>query len=134
MTMGRDFVKGIIKGSSDEARLIYGDVVLIKRLDSTSPGNPAQGISPTYTFITRKSRAVVSSMAQQDILNSGGLYQVGDIQVSLNENLEEVSDQTRGIGDRLIWRGNEYRIVGKIRNQNVNDRDAIYQYAMRKVE
>ena len=57
MAMGRDFAKAIIKCSSDEARLIYGEVVLIKRITGSTPGTPSQGISPAFTFTTTRSRA-----------------------------------------------------------------------------
>ena len=71
---------------------------------------------------------------QQYIMQSGGIYQLGDISVGLNEELEEVTDKTRGVGDRMVWRGNEYRIAGKKKNQAINDRDHIFSYVMRKVD
>jgi len=132
--MGRDFTKAIVKCSSEEARLTFGDVVLIKSISGGDPGNPAQGISPTYTFTTTRSRAIVSELNQNDIMQSGGIYQLGDITIELNEELSEISDRTRGVGDRMIWRGNEYRIMGKKKNQNINDRDHIFTYVMRKVD
>lgn len=132
--MGRDFTKAIVKRASDEARLTYGEAVLIKRITGGSPGNPAQGISPTFTFTTTKSRAIISTLGQNDIMRSGGLYQLGDISLELNEELEEVTDKTRGVGDRMIWRGNEYRIAGKKQNRQINDQDHIFTYVMRKVE
>lgn len=134
MVMGRDMSSAIIRDSSDEARLIYGDVVLIKKITGGNPGNPAQGISPTYTFNITKSRAIVNELNQTDIMNSGGIYQLGDITVGLNEELSEVTDKTRGIGDRMVWRGNDYRIMGKKQNRNINDRDHIFTYVMRKVD
>ena len=134
MAMGRYFTKAIVRCSSEEIRLTFGDVVLIKTITGGSPGNPAQGEGPTYTFSTTKSRAVVNTLAQTDIMNSGGIYQHGDITIELDEDLSEISDKTRGVGDRLICRGNEYRIVGKKKNQNINDRDHIFTYVMRKVD
>lgn len=134
MAMGRDFTKAIVRCSSEEVRLTFGDVVLIKTITGSDPGNPAQGISPTYTFNTARSRAVVTTLAQTDIMNSGGIYQMGDITVDLDEELSEITDKTRGVGDRLIWRGNEYRIMGKKQNRNINDRDHIFTYVMRKVD
>lgn len=134
MAMGRDMTKAIIRCASDEARLVYGEVVLIKRISGSSPGDPIQGVSPTYTFTTTKSRAVITTLGQNDIMRSGGIYQVGDITIDLNEELEEVTDKTRGIGDRMIWRDNEYRIVGKKQNRNISDRDHLFTYVMRKVE
>lgn len=134
MAMGRDFTKAIIRDASDEARLTYGEVVLIKRITGGSPGNPVQGISPTFTFTTSRSRAVIITLSQNDIMQSGGIYQLGDISVSLDEELEEVTNKTRGVGDRMIWRGNEYRIAGKKKNQAISDRDHIFSYVMRKVD
>jgi len=133
MVMGRDFTKAIIRCASAEARLTYGEVVLIKRITGGSPGIPTQGISPTFTFTTSRSRAVITTLSQNDIMQSGGIYQLGDISVGLDEELEEVTDKTRGPGDRMVWRGNEYRIAGKKKNQSISDRDHIFSYVMRKV-
>ncbi len=131
---GRDFLKALIRNASEEARLQYGERITIKLLDTSSPGNPVQGIAPTYTFIKTRSRGIIAQLSQRDVMNSGGLYQVGDLGIDLNEDLEEVSDTTRGIGDRMIWRGNEYRIVGKKKNLSVVDKDYFFSYAMRKVD
>ena len=66
-------------------------------------------------------------------MRSGGIYQLGDISISLDENLEEITDKTRGTGDRRVWRGDEYRIVGKKQNRQISDRDHFFAYVMRKV-
>ena len=134
MSMGRDFVKAIIRCASAEARLQYGEVVVIKKLNGSSPGKPIEGVSPTYTFIKTRSRGVISTLTQADTLNVGGLYQVGDISIALDEELEEISDTTRSIGDRIVWRNNEYRLVGKTKNYSISDRDHFFSYVMRKVE
>ena len=134
MAMGRDFAKAIIRCASDEARLVYGEVVLIKRITGSTAGSPTQGISPTFSFTTTRSRAAITQLGQNDVMQSGGIYQLGDITTDLNEELEEVTDKTRGIGDRMIWRGNEYRIVGKKQNRPISDRDHFFTYVMRKVD
>lgn len=132
--LGRDFLKALIKNASAEARLQYGERITLKLLDTANPGNPVQGIAPTYTFVKTRSRGIIAQLSQRDVMNSGGLYQVGDLGVDLNEELEEISDKTRGIGDRMVWRGNEYRIVGKKKNLNVVDKNYFFSYAMRKVD
>ncbi len=134
MAMGRDMNKAIVRCSADEARLVYGEVVQIKRISGSSPGDPVQGISPTYTFTTTKSRVLITTLGQNDIMQSGGIYQLGDITIDLNESLEEITDRTRRIGDRMIWNGNEYRIIGKKKNTDVSDRSHFFTYVMRKVE
>ncbi len=131
--LGRDFLKALIRNASAEARLQYGERVVIKLLDTANPGTPAQGVAPTYTFIKTRSRGIIANVAQRDVLNSGGLYQAGDISVDLDEELTEVSDTTRGIGDRVVWRGNEYRLVGKKKNLSVVDQNYFFSYVMRKV-
>ncbi len=130
---GRDFLKALIKNASAEARLQYGERIVIKLLDTSSPGNPAQGVAPTYTFIKARSRGIIANLSQRDVMNSGGLYQVGDLGVDLDEELTEISDTTRGIGDRMVWEGNEYRIVGKKKNLSVVDQNYFFSYVMRKV-
>lgn len=132
--LGRDFLKALIRNATAEARLQYGDRIILKFLDTSNPGNPVQGVAPTYTFVKARSRGLIASLSQRDVLNSGGLYQVGDLGVDLDEELTEISDKTRGIGDRMIWRNNEYRIVGKKKNLNVVDKDYFFSYVMRKVD
>ena len=131
---GRDMDKSLFRDASNAARDHLGVQILIKRLTGSIPGNPSQGISPTYSFVTRKSRATITAIGQSDILKSGGLYQTGDITISINERLEEISDQTRGIGDHIIWEGNEYRVVGKFKTNTVTDQSPFFSYVMRKVE
>ena len=77
--IGRDFIRAILRCASDEARLQFGEPVVIKKLDSAAPGDPAAGVSPTYTFIKTRSLGIIKTLAQRDIMNVGGLYQVGDI-------------------------------------------------------
>lgn len=130
MGLGRDLDKASIK----QALIDAGQSILIKRISGSSPGDPTKGISPTYTFNTQPSRAIVKSVDQADIMYSGGIYQVGDIRVDLVEELREVSDRVGTIGDRVIWRESEYRLVGKTNPTVINGTPIVYSYVMRKVE
>lgn len=134
MPVGRDADKAQIRDMVQEGRLEAGEPVIVKRLTSVNPGDPAKGIGPTYSFRLTPSRAVIQTVGQNDILYSGGLYQVGDIRCQLNEELTEVSDKSGSIGDRLIWRGSEYRIVGKKQPAVLGSRTLFFEYVMRKVE
>jgi len=130
MGLGRDLDKTAIK----QAFIDAGQGILIKRVSGSNPGDPTKGISPTYTFDTQSSRAIIKSVQQNDIMYSGGLYQVGDIQVDLAEELREVSDRVGNIGDRVIWRNSEYRMVGKIHPTVINGTPILFSYVMRKVD
>ena len=130
MGLGRDLDKAALKQALIEA----GQSILIKRISGSNPGDPTKGISPTYTFTAQSSRALVKSVQQNDIMYSGGLYQVGDIQVDLVEELHEVSDRVGTIGDRVIWRDSEYRLVGKTSPTVIGGIPILYSYVLRKVD
>jgi hypothetical protein len=130
MGLGKDLDKTAMK----QALLDGGQAVLIRRISGSSPGDPTKGISPTYTFTTHPSRAVVKSVEQADIMYSGGLYQVGDIKVDLVEQLHEVSDRVGTIGDRVVWRDSEYRLVGKTNPTVIGGVTILHSYVLRKVD
>ena len=134
MSRGRDADKAHVKNMNQEARLETGDAVLVKRVTGSTPGDPTKGIHPTYTFSVTPSRAVIASVDQNDIMYSGGLYQTGDINVQLDEELKEVSDRVGSVGDRLVWRGSEYRVVGKKEPAVVGNDTYFFGYVMRKVD
>ena len=134
MPIGRDADKAQIRDMNAEGRLETGDDAVIKRIISANPGDPADGVGRTYNFHYIPTRAVISAVDQQDVMSSGGLYQVGDLKVQLNEELKEISDKVGSGGDRLVWRGSEYRLVGK-KDPGVLARDTFFfSYVMRKVE
>lgn len=133
MTIGRDFAKAIVRNALDEGRLEMGEPVILKRLIGANPGDPTKGVSPTYTFELRRTRAVVSSLTHNDITYAGGIYQLGDMNVQLNEELREISDTAPGIGDRVIYQSNEYRVVGKTESTFVVNDSHVFTYVMRKV-
>ena len=133
MTIGRDFAKAIVKEAVNEARLEMGEAAFLKKLVGSNPGDPIKGIAPTFTFTVAPTRAVVTSLNQNDIMYSGGLYQAGDINVQLNEELREISDRAPGVGDRLIWSNSEFRVVGKKDHESITGRHHFFVYIMRKV-
>jgi len=134
MSTGRDSSKAHIRNMLRRVREDIGEPILIKRITGASPGDPVKGISPSYTFSTTPSRAIIESLTQDDILYSGGLYQIGDLNVQLDERLQEITDKGRGIGDRMIWRESEYQVVGKKKPQHVVGKDYFFLYVMRKVK
>lgn len=134
MPIGRDADKAQIRDMVQESRLEVGEPVIVKRLTSVNPGDPTKGIGPTYSFQLTPSRAVIQTVDQNDLMYAGGLYQVGDIKCQLNEELTEVSDTSGSIGDQLLWRGSEYRLIGKKRPAVLGNRTFFFEYVMRKVE
>jgi hypothetical protein len=116
----------------------YGDKVIIKRYIGVSdPGDPASGVQPVLSFKKTWVRAIVQTVTQKDVMYSGGLYQLGDIFVTLKEKLNYVDtiSQTGGPsqGDRLMYEGHEYRIVGKIQNLTLLDKNRVSMYVFRKI-
>lgn len=118
----------------NESRLEIGEAVMLKIVSGGAIQDPALGMGRTYTFTLTPTRAIIEQVEQNDVLNSGGLYQLGDINVQLNELLREVVDKVGNIGDRLVWRNSEYRVVGKRQPETLIGQAFIYSYTMRKVD
>jgi hypothetical protein len=119
---------------SAESSLETGDSVLIKRISGVSAGDPTQGIGVTYSYATTPSRAIIENVQQEDIMNSGGLYQVGDLSIQLTEKLSEIVSTTGTGGDRVIWRESEYRVVGKRAPAVLVGDTYFYSYVVRKAD
>jgi len=133
MPQGRDFQKAQIRDGNAEALIEAGDDVTIKRVAGAAAGDPTKGIGVTYSFTKTKSRGIIEALTQTDVLNGGGFYQIGDVKAQLNESLTEVSDLTGNVGDRVIWRGVEWRIVGKKMPEVIANMTPFYSYTLRKV-
>ena len=134
MTCRKNNDKCLIKNMLQDVVENLGDAVVLKIVATSIPGDPAKGIGNTYTFTLKQTRAVIDQVNQTDILNSGGIYLVGDIVVQLKERLREVVDKVGHIGDRMIWDGYEYRIVGKRWPETLQGVSVVYKYTMRKVD
>ena len=116
----------------------YGELVIIKRFTGfASAGDSARGIQPVPSYTKVTSKAIVDNITPQDILYGGGLYQTGDITISLRENLNYIDtiNQSGGQshGDRIIYEGHEYRIVGKKDTHTLIGREKLVTYVMRKI-
>lgn len=116
----------------------YGEPIIIKKFTGiVDPGDPARGIQPRLGFSKKPATAVVNSVSQQDVLYSGGLYQLGDISVTLTQKLN-IIDTTNQIGgqsqgDRIIYEKHEYRIVGKSHTHSTIGKEVLFGYVFRKV-
>ena len=120
-----------ISDALEEASGVADEPVLVKFQTGETLNDPAHGIARTFTYTVRSSRIVVQSVDPQDVMYSGGIYQVGDIQAQLDEEL--ASEEEENPGDRVIWRGNEYRVVGKVHPAVLLGADKFFSYALRKV-
>ena len=130
--------RAIIKDALDSVNTPYGEHITIKRYNGIAdPGDPARGIQPKLAFIFIHAKAIITSVSQQDIMYSGGLYQTGDIRANMKQKLNYIDtiEQTGGQsqGDRIIYEGHEYRIVGKYDSQVVINSDRLYMYVFRKI-
>ena len=134
MPRSRNADRAQIRSMNLEGRLEVGEAVMLKRVSGSNPGDPTKGIGRAYTFSLIPTRAIIEAVTQTDVMNSGGLYQVGDLKMQLNELLREVIDKVGNIGDRVVWRGSEYRIVGKRQPETLAGQTFFYSYAMRKVD
>lgn len=133
-----DCDKSFIRDAMKSVNVPYGEAVVIKRYTGvSSPGDPARGIQPKLQYTLIPTRAIVDSVAQQDVQYSAGIYQIGDLKVSLKEqlNVVDVIPQTGGQsqGDRLLYKGHEYRTVGKFDVGTLMGNEQVFVYVFRKV-
>jgi hypothetical protein len=124
--------KAIIRDLLKEGKVPAGEPVVLKIYVNTTAGDPTKGIAKTFVFNKIKDFAVISAVEQQDVVYSGGIYLLGDVKVQLTRELKPIDDSTKSPGDRLLWRGNEYRQVGKI-NADYLEGYVLYNYVFRRV-
>jgi len=124
--------KSVIREYLKEGKIPAGEPVIIKVYRGTTDGDPTKGIAKTFTFNKIKDFAVVAAIEQQDIVYSGGIYLLGDIKVQLMRELKPIDDVTQSPGDRITWRGHEYRQVGKISTDYLEGY-CLYNYVFRRV-
>ena len=130
--------KAFIDDAMKATDVPYGEKLTIKRFTGVNdPGDPARGIQPVLGFNLICTKGVVNSIQQQDILNSGGIYQLGDLTVELTIQLNHIDTiQQQGSpsqGDRIIYEGHEYRIVGKRDSHQLIGRVRLFSYTFRKI-
>jgi len=130
--------QAFINDSIRSTHVPYGEnVILLRQTGVLSSGDPAQGIQSQYQYAKLTVKAIISGLSQQDILSSGGIYQVGDIRVSLTQQLnyidtiQQIGGQSQG--DQLVYQGHKYRIVGKVADDVLIGQDKVFQYVFRKV-
>jgi len=123
---------GVVKEYLKAGKGVMEEPITLKLYQSTSAGDPTKGIAKTFVYIQEITTAVISGIEQTDIVYSGGIYQIGDIKVQLRRLLKEIDDKTQCPGDRLIWRNDEYRPVGKI-STNYLANYVLYDYVFRRI-
>jgi len=124
--------KAIIRDLLREGKIPAGEPIVVKIYKGTIDGDPTKGIAKTFDYSIIKDFAVVGAIEQQDIVYSGGIYQLGDVKVQLMRELKPIDDTTQSPGDRIVWRGNEYRQVGRI-STNYLMGYVLFDYIFRRV-
>ena len=124
--------KGIIREYIKEGKRPAGEPIIVKVYANTTAGDPTRGVAKTFNYALQKDFAVVTGISQQDIVYSGGIYQIGDIKVQLTRELKPIDDVAQTPGDRILWRGHEYRQVGRI-STNYLESYVLYDYVFRRI-
>jgi len=130
--------KALVEDFLKSADTPYGEPIIIKKfVGFASQGDPARGIQPKLQFNQIRTKAIVDTVTQNDVMNSGGLYQIGDIKVTLKEKLN-IIDTTNQIGgqsqgDQIIYEGHQYRILGKSHTHALVGKEQLFGYVFRKV-
>jgi hypothetical protein len=110
-----------------------GEEVLLRLVSGRTAGDPTAGVQPTLTYTVKKTRAVVRQLTPEEIVGSSGIYQYGDLDVELLEELKFADERTGDIGDRVVYQSATYRVVGKPLPQTIEGRSMFFKYVMRKV-
>lgn len=124
--------KGIIREYMKDSTWPAGESIIVKNYVSTTAGDPTKGIAKEFIWRLTKEFAVITSITQNDIVWSGGIYQLGDIRVQMTRKLTPIDDKAGTVGDRVEWRGHEYRQVGNI-STNYLESYILYDYSFRRV-
>jgi hypothetical protein len=130
--------QSFINDAMRDVNVPYGERVYLKQYTGIAiPGDPLNGIQAVYSYKITPVQAVVDSVSATDVLYSGGIYQIGDLRVTLTQKLNFVDStiQTGGIsqGDRLQYREHDYRIVGRMNPETLILQDKVFVYVFRKV-
>jgi hypothetical protein len=110
---GEDYTS--IKDAVQEARSMSVVSVMVHRFLSFTGGNAAQGKSPTRTDTSIPTMMRVYALTQKDVLDSGGIYQLGDIKTHSILDVVGYNNAQANLtqGDKLTYDGNNYRVNGK---------------------
>lgn len=96
-----------------ESQASFEEAITIKRFASQSKTTDALGHAPAPTYTTFPATAVVVEMGVDRHLYVAGVLSAGDLHLQMRERLRE-SDLNNGgsnPGDRVIYRGAEYRLI-----------------------
>ncbi len=102
------FVEGIAESESS-----FEEPITIKRFVSQDASPNALGQAPVPIYATFPATAVLAEMGVKDNVQAGGVLSAGDIKLEMRERLSESDENASGSnpGDRVIFRGAEYRLV-----------------------
>jgi len=107
-TENEEFREGAFEIESE-----FAEPITIKRFSGTftTPAEPGQAPDPIYASYS--ARAVMVTLSQTASLMEAGVLTAGDITLQMRDRLHESDANIGGShpGDRVIWRGAEYRMV-----------------------
>ncbi len=124
--------KAIIREYLNEGKRPAGEPIIVKVWLSTVAGDPTKGIATTFNWRLDSDYATILEIQQKDIVTTGGIYQIGDIAVQMTRQLQPLDDNAGKVGDRIIWRGHEYRQIGNIDTDYLMG-TILYNYVFRRV-
>lgn len=86
---------------------------VLKRITGTSGGNVALGQAPVKTFHLIEMAGQMKLMTYKDILNQGGVYEEGDIEVTTQIPVFGADNRNKTSLDTMLMDGQTYQMVGK---------------------
>ena len=131
--MYEDLDRGIIREYMNEGKRPAGEPIVVKVFLGIIAGDPTKGVAKTFNWHEDKDFGVITSISQNDIVYSGGIYQLGDIRVQMQRELKPIDDTAQTPGDRILWRGHEYRQVGRISTNYLESSFTVYDYVFRRI-
>lgn len=130
--------RAFIDDAMRDVNVPYGERVYLKQYQGIAdPGDPINGIQAKPLYKITPVQAIIDSVSATDVLYSGGIYQIGDLRVTLTQklNFTDATVQTGGTsqGDRMQYREHDYRIVGRLDPETLIAQDKVFIYVFRKV-
>ena len=118
---------------------VFEEHVTLKKWASWSAGNPTAGLARTPVFTDVDITVELEAVSPRDMSLSGGWYQVGDIKVCTESEIKVQTDKLTESdpdyygGDRIVWRGDTFRIIGPVERHVLLGAPTHYTATMRKL-
>lgn len=131
----------MFEGAAGESSSALAVEVTVRRKTGMVAGFPGSGVQERPAFKNVLIRAYVYSLTIEDVSKPGGIFEYGDVILGLEEfAVRSLDGEIRGgesendqEADRVLWKGLEYRVVGRVDFSPIGPENVVRQILCRKV-